>query len=80
MFVNFNKSDGASDKHYNKYRHSTEFPGMEILWKGSFRIVSGDSPKTMRKLCLSTKFPHQEIRWNDGIFHRERSDDFYFYQ
>ena len=33
----------------------------------SFRIVSGDSPKTLQKLCLSIKFIHQEIRWNYGI-------------
>ena len=39
-----------------------------IFWCGifveqhSFRIVSGESPKTMRKLCLSTKFRQQEIR------------------
>ena len=25
----------------------TEFPDMEILWKGSFRIVSGDLPEVL---------------------------------
>ena len=45
-----------------------EFPGVEILWKGTVSTVSGESPETMRKLCLSTKFAHQEIRWNYGIF------------
>ena len=35
-----------------------------ILWKRSFRIVSGDS---LQKLCVSRKFPHQEIRWKYGI-------------
>ena len=39
----------------------------KFMERHSFRIISGDSPKTMRKLCLSTKFPHQEIRWNYGI-------------
>ena len=43
-----------------------------LVWKfcerHSFRIVSGESPKTMRELCLSTKSPHQEIRWNYVIF------------
>ena len=36
--------------------------------RNSFRIVSGESPKTMRKQFLSTKFPHQEIRRKYGIF------------
>ena len=34
----------------------------------SFRIISGESPKTMQKLYLSTKFPHQEIRSKYHIF------------
>ena len=34
----------------------------------SFRIVSGELPKTMWKLCVSIKFPYQKIRWNYGIF------------
>ena len=42
-----------------------------FLERHSFRIVSGDSPKTMRKLYLSTKSPHQEIRWSHGIFRSE---------
>ena len=54
-----------------KYRNFTSFPGVEILWKGSFRIVSGESPETMQKLCLSIKFPHQEMRWNYGIWRSE---------
>ena len=33
---------------------------MEILWKGSFRIVLGNLSKTIRKLFLATKFPHRE--------------------
>ena len=45
-----------------------------FLERHSFRIVSGESPKTMWKLCLSTKFPHQEIRWNYGIL---RSVDYF---
>ena len=44
-----------------------------ISWGGnfaerhSFRVVSGDLPKTLQKLCLSTKFPKQKIRWNYGV-------------
>ena len=41
--------------HCVKYHNFTQFPGVEILWKGEL-------PETIRKLCLSTKFPHQEIR------------------
>ena len=40
--------------HCEKYRNSTKFPGVEILY--------------IWKLCLSTKFPHQEIRRNYSIF------------
>ena len=37
--------------HCKKYRNFTQFPGVEILWKGT----------------VSTKFLHQEIRWNYSI-------------
>ena len=55
-----------------------------ISWCGifverhSFRIVSGESPKTMRKLCLSTKFRQQEIRWNYDIICSDSMVALYF--
>ena len=69
--------------HCVKYRNFPQFPGVEILRKGtvsaqfrairySFHIVSGDSSETMRKLCLSSKFPHQEVRGNFGILRSDR--------
>ena len=59
------------------YNHPLrEIPWFHLIsWCGnfverhSFRIVSGESPKTMRKLCLATKFLHQKIRLNYSIFH-----------
>ena len=59
------------NQHYVKYRSFTWFPGVEILRKDSFRIISGESPETMQKLCLSAKFPHQEIRWNYDILQKQ---------
>ena len=62
----------TSDNRYcEKYRNFTWFPGMEMLRKGSFRIVLGKWSKTMQNLCLSAKFPHLEIGWNYGIFRSE---------
>ena len=29
--------------HCEKYRNFTQLPGVEILWKSSFRIVSGEN-------------------------------------
>ena len=40
--------------HCVKYRNFTEFPGTEILWKGT---VSAEFRATLRKLCLSAKLP-----------------------
>ena len=41
--------------HCVKYRNFTEFPDVEMLWKGTVSAV-------FPVVCLSTKFQHQEIR------------------
>ena len=43
--------------HCIKYRNFTWFPGIEILWNGSFRIVSGDSPENWPDSRGNCAFP-----------------------
>ena len=38
-----------------------KFPRVEILWKSSFRRVSGDFSETLRKLCPSTKLYTRKV-------------------
>ena len=46
--------------HCKKYRNFTQFPGVEILWKGA----------------VSTQFLHQKIRWNYGILRSDQVYEF----
>ena len=50
----------VADKTLAYRKHCVKFPGVEILWKSSFRRVSDDFSETLRKLCASTKLLHQE--------------------
>ena len=64
----FGKRHGLKGFHSVKYRNFTSFPCVQILWKGSFHIVSGNSLETIRKLYFPTKFSYQGIRGNCDVF------------
>ena len=57
--------------HCEKYRNFTQFPAVKILWKSSFRIVSGESPEMMRKLCLSQNFHSRKLGEITVFFHSD---------
>ena len=54
--------------HCIKYRIFTQFPGVEILWKGT---VSAEPPVIRLKLCWKCAFPQnfhtRKLRWNFAI-------------
>ena len=43
--------------HCIKYHNFTQFPGAEILWKGSVSTVLGDSPETTLAIENNTYLP-----------------------